>query len=575
MSSMGNNVKSTFKPEWQLGQLGTTLRRLEDADLNGVDALEAFFLDLDADQQYCARLLHEINKVRDTLIKHGLNREVAVATERLQENLVAKEIRDFLTDNYSDTGRWETLVAVESWANVTRFSMITMLVVAMIKIIGWIVGNGKALSGPGYADAGEYEKSVGDKITTFLENPDDERALLMVDKYQVKAVSEAVMEVAKNDLAAKEREALVFAASFIDKAIAVSPKGPAYMSELAAHMGRNPLQQLLDDLKGEGKMSPSSITETLVNYLARLKVVNGVYNRDASKRAWKMLPRQLQEAGFQIPNQHVFESVGSSISMLQTVFEQLEMAFARFNKGDLKAALGEDNPNAERDVKNWETGAMHFGQGMTSFITEIGHQINVVNSGKEFEDDNSPMIASKESVDSFIGMREAGFIGDYKVYAMTKATFLGEAGLAALRDNSMMKTADYQGVLNAMFELGPKELAKPNNVSGLAAAADLQRYLERFRKVADEWSKRVRGQSPGLYDYFNTEIIKAAKNTDKRFDHLLVQQYHMEFFPTEDHDFIEGMRRAFTMAKNFCLLATELQTMVNNSDQNPFTKNKK
>lgn len=186
--------------DWKLNDINSVLKRIEDTTIDSDTTLMEFIDTLDADQRFGRKLLLELEGVISTLRSAGMNREVAVAAERFKPNVVGEEIKMFLTDNYGEPGRWDTVVALESFASTARVGLIVMLVMAILKIVGWMISNGKPLSGAGYADAGEYEKSVAEKVDAFNEDPSDDKKLLLIDKYKIAAIKDAVIEISKGEL---------------------------------------------------------------------------------------------------------------------------------------------------------------------------------------------------------------------------------------------------------------------------------------------------------------------------------------------------------------------------------------
>lgn len=565
--------------EWKLSDINSVIKRVEDTTIDSDTTLMEFIETLDADQRFGRKLLLELERVISTLRSSGMNREVAVAAERFKPNVVGEEIKMFLTDNYGEPGRWDTLVALESFASTARVGLIVMLVMAILKIVGWMISNGKPLSGAGYADAGEYEKSVAEKVDAFNEDPSDDKKLLLIDKYKIAAIKDAVIEISKGELSTEQRDNLVMCATFLDKSISATSKGKTYFSSLAAHLGTSPLLTFLKGMLDDRKVSASNLPEALVDYLLRLRVTTSVYKVEAAKRAHAALPDNARKRGLLIPNELLFGRTSGSIEIIQMMFDSLQDSFkmlARPNAvAEIREILETRSESSIANFRNVQTGIMKFGTAMTSFLGEIGSIIHIINGTQDWSVDISPLIAVKDDIENYFGSFEADSIGDYTIYGLNGAAFLNEAAIAQARSNKWFTGDDYQAILNAICELDDDAIGDPRRASGLARAKDLESALTNFQKEIKNWSDKIKGENNTVMDLYNKLIMKAVHDTKHRPDARDLIQYQYEFFPSEKQDFIQGLQRATDLARKICTSAMTMQTVVNNSGQNPFSKDKK
>jgi len=134
-------------PKWRLGEIGALLKDRMEEKVDSVDQLSLYMQRNDADLVYGARLMTQIEAVIEQVKRQGLSRDQAVAVESIRPGTIPTNVQRLLTSNYSRTHQKETLVALESWAKAGRMGLIVLAITALLKVVSWIIENGKPFGG--------------------------------------------------------------------------------------------------------------------------------------------------------------------------------------------------------------------------------------------------------------------------------------------------------------------------------------------------------------------------------------------------------------------------------------------
>ena len=132
------------QPQWKLDELPTIIEQRMEERIDSVSQLNLYMQRNEADLIYGSRIIAQIEAILREVRKAGLNRDVAVATESLRPGTIPKAVQSILTSNYSRTHQKETVIALESYANFGKISLIVMVMMGIMKILNWIIS---ALSG--------------------------------------------------------------------------------------------------------------------------------------------------------------------------------------------------------------------------------------------------------------------------------------------------------------------------------------------------------------------------------------------------------------------------------------------
>lgn len=566
-------------PRWTLGDMPELLRHYDDQKIETEEQLESFISEADADLRYGSKLLLAIDKARIEAGQIGVSKDLLADVEQQTGSLVpvGESTRRCLTNIPSRTGQRELVVALESSGKYGKVALLLILLATLLKIVGWLISNGGAYSGAGADGGNAYADKVKEKDTSNL--PDDS----VVDKLTISVLKDAYIDK-YGDLADGQRVKFNTSILYLNEVLARA-KAEEYLNSLAAASKGKPLAEVVEAC-AEGKYSGQlDIVKAAVSELLTRRVTAGIYTKTAAQHAWKLLPKEFQDGGIQIPCEIIFINYHNGIDALTDCIEEFKKGFAGLQKLDLsKVAAGKDKIVSMEGNKynpELEGPARAFADSTTTFINDVVFPcVSSPTNGFDREAGlmNPVLILPDDKASRLIGY-EIGYevpgAGGRSLHVATQSAFFGPEALEAVSGKGFSMSGDSaNALLAAITSLGPKALTKSSRVTDLSKYTDLNNKLEAMRKEIEAWGKTARDQSSEAMDEFNIAIAREIKRpmTGGAGDALGFTNLVFQANPSngESLDFYKSVGMVLQMTKTVCRAAATLQGIIDKTSKNPF-----
>ncbi|EDD7891601.1 hypothetical protein BXK49_24905, partial [Salmonella enterica subsp. enterica serovar Enteritidis] len=151
-------------PRYRLGELGELARQQAQIDVNSAQEVVDFLKKTDLVANHNLKVLEALEDVIAEIRNYGMNTDTFIAVESIRPGTIPQAVRNVLTSNYSRTHREETVVALESYAQVGKYGILLLLVGAVIKILSWIVGNASAAAGGSGSEGDDYKSDAEGRV---------------------------------------------------------------------------------------------------------------------------------------------------------------------------------------------------------------------------------------------------------------------------------------------------------------------------------------------------------------------------------------------------------------------------
>lgn len=559
-------------PNWRLGEIGEVIKERMNMRIDDVNQLSLYMQRNEADLIYGTRILAQLEAILAEVRRSGISRDSAVAVESIRPGTIPSSVRNMLTSNYSKTHQRETIVALESWANAGRFGLIAMLVMAIVKIIGWIISNGNAFGGAAASSPDEYVEAVAARAADMV--IDGETVINSIKTTTLKdAYIRAVKDIDQVDL-----EEFNIQIMLADDTLS-SMNAEDYLNTLAANIKRSPFEGLFKDYKGK-RANSQMVIHDILDALLKLRVTSAVYEKKIADEAAKMLPKGVRETGVLIPTETVFFSLKGVVSQMENWFAEFNEAFNKMRSVDLEKlhqdkSTWQEVEGVERsyEVEKYFKRLQYALRGLNN---EAGIILQPRGSRNRF-DTNAVYPAVMKDIrpvdaDGLIGWEPQGELGDFLLLRASDSTYLCLETLAELNSKYELSVDDERAILAVVIKLGPSAMTRNYKVTDMNAYSRLQKAMDGFVKELDKWQAKM-DKSPEFMHWMSENLKAMAGEEDLAPGHSPGRDLQ-NMFTLTGQNYFDSLRTNLGFVRTICSGMAVLQNVIRRSAQNPFVKHK-
>lgn len=559
-------------PNWSLGDLPELVRHYEQKEIQTEEDLDSYVSEAEADLIYGSKLLLAIDRARELAGEKGVNRELLEDVEFQTGTAlpVGESTRRLLTSAFSRTGQGEVTMALESSGKYGKVALLLVLLAALLKIVGWLISNGKAYSGAGADGGAAYAADVANKDTSSL--PEDSVA----GKIKTTLIKDLYIDHYK-DLKDGQRVKFNTSILFLDSVL-VRAKAEEFLNCLAAASNSKPFKGVFEACAaGEYKSQNEILVAAVADLLGR-RVTSGIYTQAAVRRAWKAMPTEFRNAGVQIPCETVFANYAAGINTLNSAILDLKDAFAglaALNLDDV-AQRKPDGVSVTRDGYKSvvEKPAQKFADGtralMTDVVVPLTSFADNVQALDRLDGIIYPVVAVPPKVGEALCGYEMGYSSELSksIFVATQSSFFGLEFFEAMKGKGFNLGGDSaEKILAAIVSLDIKAMSKSTRVTDLSAYNKLETSLENLRKEIESFGRNVQDQSTEAMSEMNGAISRQIKRDVGMAPGDPMGITNLAF--NENVDFYRSVNIVMTLTKVICRGAATLQGVIDKSDRNP------
>jgi hypothetical protein len=559
-------------PNWTLGDLPDLVRHYEQKEIHTEQDLDTYLSEADADLIYGSKLLLAIDRALGTAKSKGINRDMLEDVEFQTGSLVpvGESTRRLLTSAYSRTGQGEVTMALESSGKYGKVALLLVMIAALLKIVGWLVSNGKAYSGSGADGGAAYATDVAGKDTSSL--PEDSVAT----KLKISLLKDLYIDHYK-DLKDGQRVKFNTSVLFLDNVL-TRVKAEDYLNCLAAASNSKPLKGVFEACASGEYKSQNEILVAAVADLFNRRVTSGIYTQNAVRRAWKALPTEFRNAGVQIPCETVFANYVAGIDTLNTVILELKDGFTGLAGLDLNevAQRKPDGVSVTRDgfKSVVERPAQKFADATRALMTDVVVPLTSFADNAQGLDRQDgilyPVLAVPPKVGEAMCGYELGYASDLSksIFVATQSSYFGLEFFEAMKSKGFNLGGDSaEKILAAIVALDLNAMSKSTRVTDLSAYNKLETSLETLRKEIEGFGESVKDQSSEALSEMNGAISRQIKRDVGMAPGDPMGITNLAF--NENVDFYRSVNIVMSLAKVICRGAATLQGVIDKSDRNP------
>ncbi len=559
-------------PNWTLGELPELVRHYEQKEIHTEQDLDSYLSEADADLIYGSKLLLAIDRALETAKNKGINRDMLEDVEFQTGSLVpvGESTRRLLTSAYSRTGQGEVTMALESSGKYGKVALLLVMIAALLKIVGWLVSNGKAYSGSGADGGAAYASDVASKDTSGL--PEDSVAT----KLKISLLKDLYIDHYK-DLKDGQRVKFNTSVLFLDNVL-TRVKAEEYLNCLAAASNSKPLKGVFEACASGEYKSQNEILVAAVADLLNRRVTSGIYTQNAVRRAWKAMPTEFRNAGVQIPCETVFANYVGGIDTLNTVILDLKDAFAGLGGLDLTdvAQRKPDGVSVTREgfKSVVERPAQKFADATRALMTDVVVPLTSFADNAQGLDRQDgilyPVLAVPPKVGEAMCGYELGYSSELSksIFVATQSSYFGLEFFEAMKSKGFNLGGDSaEKILAAIVALDLNAMSKSTRVTDLSAYNKLETSLETLRKEIEGFGESVKDQSAEALSEMNGAISRQIKRDVGMAPGDPMGITNLAF--NENIDFYRSVNIVMSLAKVICRGAATLQGVIDKSDRNP------
>ena len=559
-------------PNWTLGELPELVRHYEQKEIHTEQDLDSYLSEADADLIYGSKLLLAIDRALETAKNKGINRDMLEDVEFQTGSLVpvGESTRRLLTSAYSRTGQGEVTMALESSGKYGKVALLLVMIAALLKIVGWLVSNGKAYSGSGADGGAAYASDVASKDTSGL--PEDSVAT----KLKISLLKDLYIDHYK-DLKDGQRVKFNTSVLFLDNVL-TRVKAEEYLNCLAAASNSKPLKGVFEACASGEYKSQNEILVAAVADLLNRRVTSGIYTQNAVRRAWKAMPSEFRNAGVQIPCETVFANYVGGIDTLNTVILDLKDAFAGLGGLDLNdvAQRKPDGVSVTREgfKSVVERPAQKFADATRALMTDVVVPLTSFADNAQGLDRQDgilyPVLAVPPKVGEAMCGYELGYSSELSksIFVATQSSYFGLEFFEAMKSKGFNLGGDSaEKILAAIVALDLNAMSKSTRVTDLSAYNKLETSLETLRKEIEGFGESVKDQSTEALSEMNGAISRQIKRDVGMAPGDPMGITNLAF--NENVDFYRSVNIVMSLAKVICRGAATLQGVIDKSDRNP------
>ena len=571
---------------WNIGDLPRLLQQYEQKDIaSEYDANELLTM-TDADLAYGKRLMQSIDAALANAKSKGVNRDTVAEIEEITGAIpVGESTRRLMTSNYSDVGKFHTVVALEAASNYGRVALLLLLVTALIKIIGWIVSGGHGFSSSGGSgDGSDYKEKAKEELE------DAERGeFSIIDTLQVTTVKQAYAKALKNKKTIKDMTSFNTNVTYLDRVLS-ELKAEDYLNRLAECIGnKSPFIEMTEDL-ATNINSQSELLRRAIERLLTLGVTHGVYSAAGAAKAWETLPERYQTSGTLIPNEVHYTTYNRVMGVLSGAIKNIAVSFkAMRNIRDVAEAYdAPQTPAAAAQGRNTEieTLTKPYADACRAIVSDvIIPAASVISDKKSIQSASStlfPMVfASRRAAAELRDWTTAISIdgeGGRDICLATMSNIFGLECVEQDLNRGQLGNDDTIKLLATIVNMGPSALSPKPNITDLAKCDQLLRELEIAKHNIEAWGKNIKGgfADPSIgADVSNMVVSTMTRQITAEFSNDNIGGALAKQLFLSNEDFYATIGSMFNVAKVVCRAGALLQSHVNRCSKNPFLRKTK
>lgn len=565
MTSMtGPSGTVNVHPKWRLGEIGALLKDRMDEKVDSVDQLALYMQRNDADLVYGARLMTQIEAVIEQVKRQGLSRDQAVAVESVRPGTIPTNVQRLLTSNYSRTHQKETLVALESWAKAGRMGLIVLAITALLKVVSWIIENGKPFGGKGDADASGYAEKVKEKVDAV-----EVGGKSVLGSLTITAVKDAYLAYAKD---ASSVDHYNLSTAQLDKVL-TDLKAEDFLNKVAAaNGGKSPFMHMFSEYAKGGKKAENEVLFDAIDALLGMCVTSAVFDSRTSQEAYSRLPKTVQATGMKFACELVYKRYGNTVKELIDYFNVMMRGFAAMDKQSLL-----ENYRDPRGVfTKGQRSVFPAGDIAVGLFAEGLEQLNNASMGivddatRGFSFDMGPavLIGPAQSRD-LVGYDEGiDMVNGIRLHTTQEGAYFTRSSFQTLREKIKLTATDARGILAALVCLNPEGYTKDANRGALSNYTALRQQIDQFMKVFEKWAEGVNKLEPDFFKYL-ADAIQRDVGQGKRGSG---DGRELSLVYMKSDDFVTGLRANMDVVRRICIAGASLQAVANTSTRNKMAK---
>lgn len=554
-------------PQWRLGEMGQVLKEHMKHKIDSLDQLNLYMQRNDADMLYGSRILAQIDAILDDVRLNGISKDLAVAVESTRPGTIPKNVQSILTSNYTRTHQKETIAALESWKEAGKVGLIVLVVTAILKILSWIMDNGKGYKGK--VTTGDVDAMLG-KVKEDLDRMYEEEKSsgatdldYFKDTLKVTAVRRAYAEArdsANKKTVTKAVDRLGVAALRLDKVLA-DIGAENSLNVLMTAVGKSPFTKLFRSYLDDGqRANPNGVLNDAIAELFGWGLADAVFTNKAATNVFALLPKDMRSAGIRVPNEVVFQVVNARANELNGFFKNLQAGFHAMRE---MSSQPQDNYDLKRPLQNFGDAIRTLNDVLVTVIPDV--------SKKGIGPDTPPTVACGEAqAENLVGYSSPiEFVGGKVLVVSQYGSYLNASSWASWVEKNSPTDTDSKAILSALtVMLDPDAMTRNTSVTNMSMYRTLESEVSKTIDEIEAWGKKMKqmGASADM-DQIGKTLL--AGISEERTDSLSMgRELGMEY--QDSPDFFSVLRKQLGYVRAICGGAIGLQTVINNSNRHPY-----
>jgi hypothetical protein len=532
--------------------------------VDSVDQLSLYMQRNDADLIYGARLLTQIEAIIAQVKTQGINRDSIVAVESMRPNTIPQNVQKLLTSNYSRTHQKEILVGLESWAKAGRMGLIVLAITALLKVITWIIENGKAFGGKSDISAGDYVEKVKGKTDAV-----EVGGRSVLGSLNTTTVKDAYLAAAKD---ATDVDRFNLSAVQMDKVLTDLKAEDFLNTVAAANGGRSPfLNQLAEYAKG-GKKAENEVLFDTIDSLLSMSITSAVFDSKTSAAAYQRLPKTVQNTGMRFPTDLAYKRYSGVVKELIDYFNIMMRGFAAMDRQTLLSNYRDPHgvfTKGQRSVfPAGDISVGLFAEGLEMLNNATMGIVDDATHGFSFDMGPAVLVGPAQSRD-LVGYDEGmELVNGIRLHTTQEGAYFTKTSFQTLREKTSLTATDARGILAALVCLRPEGYTRDANRGNLSNYTALRQQIDQFMKVFEKWSEGVTKLEPDFFKYLSDAIVREVGQGKRGGG----DGRELSLIYMKDDDFVAGLRSNMDVIRRVCIAGASLQAVANSSARNKMAK---
>lgn len=537
------------QPQWKLDELPALLEQRMEERIDSVSQLNLYMQRNEADLIYGSRLIAQIEAILREIRKAGLNRDVAVATESLRPGTIPKAVQSVLTSNYSKTHQKETVVALESYANFGKISLIVMVMMGIMKILSWIISNAVPFAGAANIDGNDYREKLEEKLADVP----------FTGRLKTTVLKEVYLVLSKG-LKDSELSNLELSLSLADD-VFVNMEAEEFLNKLAAALGKSPF---IDTFKNHLKRRQNElqVIQDLLDTLLRTNIGYGVFDFGVAEEVYNGLPPDVKRAGVNIPSDTQFNLMSMILDSFARALQDLDQSLK-----DIKTYYLSNNPKVGTQQEN-QVAAVHLVRALGEINGRI--EFTATEFGRQ-KGSPGPILRVKDKVE-LLGYTTRELDNGWMIASVGVNSFFGSTtNLEMMRQELSLSNGDYRELLACLITL-----ARSGISDGVAnTALDKYKVLEKRVDQVVKTLKEMARQSRSGVDAEKWQAMEQAfKDQVTRRENFNIHGRELTTMMVlnPDRNVWDSVAHSANMINMWCKAAGSMATVLKRAKSNPLVK---